>query len=175
MTLLCIILLFPVTVYARSLDSRDRTSFNSTGDLQPRVLYNVSDTGTFTVQNHDTIILSDHNGKISVAYSFIAPITAVPQADFYPESLPVRVVFKLGILDLVFFIPETSGVFFVEPYYLKELPKNTDFSNISRLFNCKLGQVNYDSSSDLDNNGIINMRDIARAIIDFQKFNTLID
>lgn len=167
--------LFPMTVYARSLGSRDRTSFTSTVDLQFKVLYNVSDTGTFTVQNQRTIILSDHHGNISVAYSFIAPIAAVPQVDFYPESLPVRVMFKLGILEPIFYIPETSGVFFVEPYYLRELSKNADFTSIIGLFNCKLGQMNYDSGFDLDNNCIINMRDIARAIVNFQQLNGFID
>jgi len=175
MTLLCIILLFPMTVYAQSLGSRDKTSINSTADLQFKVLYNVSDTGTFTVQNNDAIITSDNHGNITVAYGFYFPITGIPEAEFYPESLPVRVVFKLGILEPIFFIPEISYMLFVEPYYLKELPKNADITSFVRLFNCKLGQVNYDSGFDLDNNGIINMRDIARAIVNFQQFNRFID
>ena len=167
--------LFPMTVYARSLGSRDRTSFTSTVDLQFKVLYNVTDTGTFTVQNQRTIILSDHHGNITVAYGFYLPITGIPEAEFYPELLPVRVVFKLGILEPIFFIPETPCVLFVEPYYLKELPRNADITCFVRLFNCKLGQMYYDSGFDLDNNGIINMRDIARAIVNFQQLNTSID
>ena len=84
-----------------------------------------------------------------------------------------RVVFKLGIYEPFAYIPESSQTF-VNEYFFEDLPKKADTISIVKLFGCRLGQTTYDSGFDLDSNNIINMRDIAIAVQNFQQIQARI-
>jgi hypothetical protein len=124
-------------------------------------LYNVSDTGdAFFIQGNDVIIMSDHHGNITFCYNDWGWHGNVPS--------PQRVVFKFGIFGPFFYVPEGFH-WCVEPYFLEDLPKDADIVSIVKLFGCRLGQTTYDSGFDIDSNNIINMRDIAKAILNFRQ------
>ena len=161
--LLCIFSLFPLTISAQIETRCLCETVLSTSHVQQEVLYNVSDTGdAFFIQGHYVIIMSDHHGNITfcyVCYDDTFSITLPP---------PKRVVFKLGIFEPFFYVPEGFH-WCVETYFLEDLPKDADIVSLVKLFGCKLGQGTYDSGFDLDSNNIINMRDIAKAILNFRQ------
>jgi len=161
LVLLCIFSLFPLTI-STQIETRCLCEpVLSTSQVQLEVLYNVSDTGdAFFIQGNDVIIMSDHHGNITFCYDDTFSMT--------PPPPPKRVVFKLGIFEPFFYVPEGFH-WCVEPYFLEDLPKDADIVSLVTLFGCRLGQVTYDSGFDLDSNNIINMRDIAKAILNFRQ------
>lgn len=170
--LLCTFSLFPLTVRAQQTSSEDLPTFvvvplSSGTHNEFRVLYNVSDTGILSVECPLTVVMSDHHGDITVSYNFgswyVINLTVLPR----------RVVFKLGILEPFCYIPESSQMF-VNEYFLEDLPKNADMISLAKLFGCRQGQTAYDSGFDLDSNTIINMRDIAIAVQNFQQIQARI-
>jgi len=161
LVLLSIFSLFPLTIYAQIPETKClREPALSTSHVQLEVLYNVSDTGdAFFIQGPHVIIMSDHHGNITLCYD---------DSTWNIPPPPKRVVFKLGILEPFFYVPEGFH-WCVEPYFLEDLPKDADIVSIVKLFCSKLGQTTYDSGFDLDSNNIINMRDIAKAILNFRQ------
>jgi hypothetical protein len=167
--LICIFSLLPLTIHAqietRCLCEPVYKWVADVGSIEvvDSNMYTVSDTGdAFFIQGNYVIIMSDHHGNITFCYDGTFSMT--------PPPPPKRVVFKLGMLDLssIFFVPEGFH-WCVETYFLEDLPKDADIVSVAKLFGCKLGQVAYDSGFDLDSNNIINMRDIAKAILNFRQ------
>jgi len=164
LVLLCIFSLFPLTIHAQILETQCLCeTVLSNSHVQLEVLYNVSDTGdAFFIQGPRAIIMSDHHGNITFYYDF----SFYGMMGEFPP--PKRVVFRLGILEPFLMFPEGS-YWLVEAYFLEDLPKDADIVSLVKLFGCKLGQGTYDSGFDLDSNNIINMRDIARAVLNFRQ------
>jgi len=160
LVLLCIFSLFPLTISAQIETRCLCEPVLSTSHVQLEVLYNVSDTGdAFFIQGNDVIIMSDHHGNITFCYDDTFSMTPPP---------PKRVVFKLGIFEPFFHVPEGFH-WCVKAYFLEDLPKDADIVSLVKMFGCRFGQATYDSGFDLDSNNIINMRDIAKAILNFRQ------